>query len=312
METELTQGREQRIEALCRSGWARRDVLRVIDRTFRRVRASEEAVIALLDALAHRPPPAVTEAAAASEMPEGLLARVRALLAKAESTDFDAEAEALNAKAQELITKYRIADAALRVIPRVVSRRVYIDDPYADAKVVLLSRIASTNGASVLWSKRWGMATVLGQPADLDAAELLFTSLLVQATAALRREGRRLDDWGRSRTKRFRRSFLIAFALRIGERLQAAADDTVVAAENAATGGALMPLLGARAAAAEEAARAACPDAGVFAVSANDPEGWYRGREFADAVPLAASPLNGPERLGNTHVLRHGSLARES
>ena len=36
------------------------------------------------------------------------LARVRALLAKAESTEYDEEAEALSAKAQELITKYAL------------------------------------------------------------------------------------------------------------------------------------------------------------------------------------------------------------
>lgn len=62
---------------------------------------------------------------------------------------------------------------------------------------------------------------VLGRrlPSDLDAVELLFTSLLVQATTAMLAAGSRQDAHGRSRTRSFRQSFLAAYAQRIGERL---------------------------------------------------------------------------------------------
>jgi hypothetical protein len=47
-------------------------------------------------------------------------------------------------------------------------------------------------------------------------------SLLVQAHAAMRRFGRQTDRRRTSRTRSFRQSFLLSYANRIGERLQAA------------------------------------------------------------------------------------------
>lgn len=44
---------------------------------------------------------------------EKVLARVRSLLAKAESTDFDDEADALSAEAQELMSRYALDRALL-------------------------------------------------------------------------------------------------------------------------------------------------------------------------------------------------------
>ena len=65
---------------------------------------------------------------------------------------------------------------------------------------------------------------MVGFPADLEAVELLYTSLLVQATSAMLRAGGKQDGSGRSRTRAFRESFLLAYAIRIGERLSEAAD----------------------------------------------------------------------------------------
>ena len=64
--------------------------------------------------------------------------------------------------------------------------------------------------------------TVVGFPADLNAVELLFTSLLVQANTAMLRAGGKKDEFGRSRTRAFRQSFLVSYAIRIGERLEEA------------------------------------------------------------------------------------------
>src|SRR4051794_37528109 len=62
-----------------------------------------------------------------------VLDRVRALLAKAESTDFPAEAEAFSAKAQELIARHSIEEALTardraEVVP--FARRIGVDHPY--------------------------------------------------------------------------------------------------------------------------------------------------------------------------------------
>ena len=114
----------------------------------------------------------------AGEVPASLLARIRALLAKAESTEFTAEAEAFTAKAQELMARHRVDRALLadeepveRLADGVVGRRLGIDDPYATAKFHLLASIGEVNGARSIWSKSIGMATVFGFPVEVDIIE---------------------------------------------------------------------------------------------------------------------------------------------
>jgi hypothetical protein len=223
-----------------------------------------------------------------------VLDKVRALLAKAESTTFDAEAEAFTAKAQELMARHRIDRAVLDARghdrgEEPVGARIGVDDPYADAKAGLLAIVADANGCRAVWSKALGFSTVFGFPGDLDAVAELFTSLLVQATAALQREGPKHDGSGRSRTTRFRRSFLVAFAARIGQRLRETVDATVEAASTE-TGTALVPILAARDDAARAAAAAAFPEMTSFAPSATDREGWYAGTLFGDQADLALGP----------------------
>jgi Protein of unknown function (DUF2786) len=226
-----------------------------------------------------------------AELPERVLDTVRALLAKAESTQFEAEAEAFTAKAQELMARHRIEQAMLG--PREpsgrnepLSRRVLVPAPYAQAKATLLAHIAQANGCSAVWSKELGFTTVFGFGPELDAVDTLFASLLVQATGALRRHGAKFDSLGRRRTKRFRRSFLLSFAVRIGERLEA----TVAAAVSDARvelGAELVPVLADREARARAAAEAAFPEIRRVAPVITDGDGWYAGRVFADLVDLA-------------------------
>lgn len=224
-----------------------------------------------------------------ASLPAGLLTTVRALLAKAESTDYEAEAEALTAKAQELMVRHRIDQAVLSGTAGRASepttRTVAVPAPYATAKAWLLGGIARANGCRALWSKQEGVATVVGFPDELAATEELFTSLLVQASTAMQREGPKRDARGRSRTVRFRRTFLVAFARRISQRLAEAVDDVVTTnADRAET--AVVPLLEAR----EEATRAAVerlfPNAGTFAPPASDREGFLAGAAFADRADL--------------------------
>ena len=232
--------------------------------------------------------------AAAGPIPDGVLERVRALLAKAEATDFDAEAEAFTAKAQELMARHRIdramcgADRHDRA-DRPLGRRVGVDDPYADAKALLLAEIAGANDCRAVWSKALGFSTLFGYAHDLDAVEELYTSLLVQANAALRREGSKQDAWGRSRTTRFRRSFLSAFAVRIGERLRRVVADTVAAAERD-LGRSLLPVLASRSHEVRAVADAVFPELGQFATRANDAEGWHAGTVFGDVAELRSHP----------------------
>lgn len=222
----------------------------------------------------------------------GLLERIRALLAKAESTDFDAEAEAFTAKAQELMTRHRIDRAVLEGSASsggggAIGRRVGIDNPYPEAKTVLLGGIAEVNACRAVWTKPFGFATVFGHPEDVDGVEELYTSLLLQANSALRKEGPRQDVWGRSSTRRFRRSFLIGFAARIGRRLEEENARTVQSVE-AETGTALVPLLDARLRAADQAMRESFGRLNDMSLSASDREGYELGVRAANQAELTS------------------------
>ena len=139
------------------------------------------------------------------------------------------------------MTRYAIDEALVRAAGDqpidIEGIRVHIHNPYATEKVQLLNQVARANRARAVWNKPCGMVTVIGTPVDVDQVEMLFTSLLIQATRAMAEAGaRRAGAFERSAS--FRRSFLMAYALRIGERLR----ETSEAAADS-YGSALVPLL---------------------------------------------------------------------
>jgi hypothetical protein len=223
------------------------------------------------------------------------LDQVRALLAKAESTGFPEEAEAYTAKAQELMARYSIDYALLSVGKGVreepVGRRVGVDNPYEAPKVLLLDAVAGANRCRTVWSSSLGFVTVLGFPSDVDAVELLFTSLLVQATAAMVQAGSRRDAYGRSSTRSFRQSFLTAYAQRIGERLTTVTREATEQASRdvASEPGAdrLLPVLASREAAVGEMFSELFPDLVGRQVAITNREGWASGRAAAERAHLS-------------------------
>jgi Protein of unknown function (DUF2786) len=246
-------------------------------------------------------------AGAGGQADERMLSRIRALLAKAEATEYAEEAEALSGRAQELMAKYSIDQALLAAdsgrADQPAGRRIAVDNPYEGPKTSLLQAVALANRCRVIWSKDVGLTTVVGFEADLDAVEVLFTSLLVQANSAMLRAGSRQDAYGRSTTRAFRQSFLVSYAIRIGERLaeatehateEAAAEQKAAAGAAAATdsvrgtGTALVPFLAARRQAVDDAVEE------MFggslkrgrSVRATDAEGWASGRAAADLATL--------------------------
>ncbi|WP_127500449.1 DUF2786 domain-containing protein [Actinoplanes solisilvae] len=224
------------------------------------------------------------------ELDQRLLDRVRALLAKAEATDFPEEADAYTAKAQELMTRHRIDHALLAAKAdkrdRPGSRRIAVDNPYEMPKSLLLQAVAEANSCRAVWMKRFGLVAVVGYAADLDATEVLFTSLLVQATRAMTGAGSKTDRAGRNTTRSFRQSFLTSYAHRIGERLTTASEQ--VAQETAAStrGAALLPVLAARTDAVNDAVAEQFPEMTHVSTSVNNHDGWASGRAAADRALL--------------------------
>src|SRR3546814_6950063 len=89
------------------------------------------------------------------------LRRVQAMLAKAESTQFPAEAEALLAKAQELMSRHAIDEAMLQSAGRaasdaVTTTAVVTTAPYAGAQASLLGAIAAAHQPRVIMKKGGG------------------------------------------------------------------------------------------------------------------------------------------------------------
>lgn len=219
------------------------------------------------------------------------LARVRALLAKAESTEFDEEAEALSAKAQELIARYALDRLLHRdqgggdpgATSGVSSRRLWLDAPYVMAKASLVHEVAAANRCRSVVTESLGFCLVVGDAADLDAVELLVTSLLVQANTALVRHGRNLDRRGASRTRSFRHAFLIAYAHRIGDRLRAAGAEAVAEAGGAER---LLPVLRDQETRVNDALEAMIPHRSTKSTTVSNHEGWVAGRAAADLALL--------------------------
>ncbi|HEX5198664.1 MAG TPA: DUF2786 domain-containing protein [Actinoplanes sp.] len=209
-----------------------------------------------------------------------VLERVRALLAKAESTDFPAEAEAFSAKAQELIARHSIEEvltAAPDETP--LARRLGVDHPYENEKASLLDAVARANHCHTVWSPELAFSTVFGFDADIGAVELLYTSLLVQANRAMARDE---PVKGRARIKAFRRSFLVAYAVRIGERFERATRHEIEQHSD------LLPVLRGRDLRVREAVTRAFPRTVKARGSRVDSlEGWESGRAAADAAKLA-------------------------
>lgn len=248
-----------------------------------------------------------------------LLTKVRMMLAKAESTPFEEEADAFTAAAQKLMARHSIDRAMLDDAERATRRvggpsaiRLGIDRPYEAAKFSLLAAVARANRCHAIWHQGLGFGTVVGFEVDLRAVELLQASLLVQATSSMRAQGSRTNRFGESRTRSFRRSFLTGFAHRIGERLATATQEEAVemageldgashigtgqdSASRTATGqgGAsptgteLVRVLADREEAVEEAVAERFPRLrSMRSRAAIDPEGWHSGRAAAERAQL--------------------------
>lgn len=228
-----------------------------------------------------------------------MLTRIRALLAKAEATDFPEEAESLTGKAQELMARHSIDEALLAAgapageIP--MAWRIGVDSPYEQAKAILLDAVATANRCRSVWNEPFGFSTVVGFETDLEAVELLYTSLLVQGTAAMTKAEARLHAGkgargaARKRTRTFRQSFLAAYAHAMGARLEAATEAQVSEAREA--DGGLLPVLASREVAVSAATERLFPETVSTRLrGVSDVEGWRQGTRAAEQARVGHGP----------------------
>jgi hypothetical protein len=173
---------------------------------------------------------------------EALLDRVRKLLAKAEAAGVtQAEAEALTAKAAELMAKYGIDRALLAAArpetDRPADRVIDIGNPWARVQAHLLCGLASALRCQCVILHRPGPGTrihMFGFASDIERTDVLYTSLLIQMWQGL--AAARLPAWTGS-PRAWRRSWLLGFATAVVARVRAAEQGAAGQAADRAGGG---------------------------------------------------------------------------
>ena len=169
---------------------------------------------------------------------------VRKLLAKADGAATPAEAEIYTAKAVELMARHGIDEALLAAAAphrdEVATCRIPVADPYSAGKARLLAWTASALRCRAVLHEAAGgrvaAVTVLGFAADRARVELLYTSLLLQASSQLARQR---PAWAGESVAAYRRSWLHGFAVRVHQRLveaEARAAESAAAARASPSG----------------------------------------------------------------------------
>ncbi len=147
---------------------------------------------------------------------ENLVAKVAALLAKAESSEHEPERNAFQAKAQALITRYQIDEGELRLSRADMLERSITVDGWGNATrgvVHLYSGIAELNRCSVAHrtGRGWARVVLFGTDMDAELTCTLVDHLLPQLRLAI------LNDRPRSRM-----SYSIGWTHEVLDRLRSA------------------------------------------------------------------------------------------
>ena len=170
------------------------------------------------------------------EPPSALLDRVRKLLAKAEAEGVTPpEAEALTAKAAELMARYGIDRARLAAsrpdTDRPGNRIIDIANPWAQIRAHLLAGLAGAMRCQcvLLSTSRPGARIhVFGYASDLERADILYTSLLLQMARGLTTT---VVPVGVRSSRAWRRSWLLGFVSAVIPRVRTAEDRAAAGAE---------------------------------------------------------------------------------
>jgi len=176
-----------------------------------------------------------------TDAPDALLARVRKLLVKAEATGVTTEeAQALTAKAAELMAKYGIDRALLAAerpeTDRPADRVIDIGNPWARVQAHLLCGLASALRCQCVILPHNGPGTrihMFGYTSDIERSDVLYTSLLVQMWQGL--VSTPLPDRVQN-ARAWRRSWLLGFVTAVVARVRAAEESAARQAAGPAAG----------------------------------------------------------------------------
>jgi hypothetical protein len=232
-----------------------------------------------------------------------ILAKVRKLLAKAEdAAATPAEAETYNAKASALMAEYGIDRALLAAADPdsdiVGDRVVVLDAPYARDKATLLSGLAhALRCRSVLRTRypdgqRELSVHLFGFDSDLLRTDVLFTSLLVQATVGMVRTPAPVGE----SVAAFRRSWLAGFTQAVVTRVGGAERKAASDAERGAAQTSVALVLADRSAAVEDALARRYPRLGSARTRMLSGSGMADGWAAGQRADIGGSKLTRPPR----------------
>lgn len=241
--------------------------------------------------------------------------RIQALLKKAESTTFEKEAEALVGKAEALRQQYRIeallsdSYGGCAESAAVVSRRVRMHAPWVNYQMRLLGAIAHANACTTILLTPSGIATVFGSADDVDHVLDLFTSLNRQRAYFMRISAGARTAQERHQTSSYRRSFMVAYASRVGVLLRRAAEEVFddLGATAPAAPGAIIPALKKRSQQARKTMDSVFPHTRGMSVSATNSLGVHDGYEAAARSHFSgdSSGLSGQRQLTDGNSREH-------
>ncbi|WP_220093288.1 DUF2786 domain-containing protein [Actinacidiphila glaucinigra] len=226
-------------------------------------------------------------------MPEdGKLARIRAILAKAEDpAATPEEAQTYFAKAAALMAKYGIERAMLADSDpsqdRPGDRIIKITGNYANDRRLLLGYIATALNCKGI--DLGGEVHMFGYESDLDRVELLFTSLLLQMFNGMRQGRPRPGE----KTITYRKSWIAGFILTIDKRLREIEARTRQEAGPTATGRSAELVLADRKAVTAARFRQAYPNARSSGSSRRSGSGRAAGEAAARSADLGQTRVGG-------------------
>lgn len=181
------------------------------------------------------------------EIPATKLERIRSLLAKAEATEYEPERDTFMNAAAALMAKYGIEQAHLDASDpgrrtRPIRRDVTLTQgAWGRQRADLAWSIAEAMRcrALIFTGVRNGGAyrlAIVGYESDVERAEMMFTSVLLQMTGELIRLGTPLGEDVRT----YRKAWLVGYRVRVAERIRAMEAREEDSAEGVATGTTLM------------------------------------------------------------------------
>jgi hypothetical protein len=240
-----------------------------------------------------------------TEPSSALLDRVRKLLAKAEAEGVTPpEAEALTAKAAELMARYGIDRARLAAArpdtDQPASRIIDIANPWAQVRAHLLAGLAGAMRCQCIMLRPTGPGArihVFGYASDLERADILYTSLLLQMAHGLTAAAipARITS-----PRAWRRSWLLGFTAAVVARVKAAEDRAAAQSEASDhTGPSTALVLADRSVVIRRQLEAAYPVTRQSRIT-------YSGNGYRDGYSKGQQADIGHERLAKTKALTRG------